>query len=124
MLFRSDLGDAFAAFEAERKPNARAIQEMALENYLEMRDRVDDGDYRLQRELELRLQQRHPGLFVPHYAMVSFMRVPYSVAHDRSEIQRGILVRATRGKDSLDRVDWAMVDADVAAHLAPLSDAQ
>lgn len=117
----ADLGDAFAAFEVERKPNARAIQEMALENYLEMRDRVDDGDYRLQRELELRLQQRHPGLFVPHYAMVSFMRVPYSVAHDRSEVQRGILVRATHGKDSLDRIDWAMVDADVAAHLTPLS---
>ncbi len=118
----ADLGDAFAAFEAERKPNARAIQEMALENYLEMRDRVDDADYRLRRELELRLQQRHPGLFVPHYAMVSFMRVPYSIALDRSEIQHGILVRATQGRESLDQVDWTAVDADVAAHLTPLVD--
>jgi len=88
-----------------------------------MRDRVDDADYRLQRELELRLQQRHPGVFVPHYAMVSFMRVPYSTALDRSEIQEGILVRATRGKESLDQLDWASVDADVAAHLTPLADA-
>ncbi|MBS0584518.1 MAG: FAD-dependent monooxygenase [Proteobacteria bacterium] len=118
----ADLADAFAAFEAERKPNARAIQQMALENYLEMRDRVDDADYRLQRELELHLQQRHPGVFVPHYAMVSFMRVPYSVALARSEIQHGILVRATRGKESLDQVDWTAVDADVAAHLTPLAD--
>ena len=47
-----DFASAFAAFEAERLPNARAIQQMALENYLEMRDRVDDADYLLQRELE------------------------------------------------------------------------
>jgi len=119
----ADLDEAFAAFEAERKPNARAIQQMALENYREMRDRVDDADYRLQRELELRLQQRHPGVFVPHYAMVSFMRVPYSTALDRSQIQQGILVRATRRKESLDQIDWASVDADVAAHLTPLADA-
>jgi kynurenine 3-monooxygenase len=119
----ADLGDAFAAFEAERKPNARAIQQMALENYLEMRDRVDDADYRLQRELELGLQQRHPGVFVPHYAMVSFMRVPYSVALARSEVQHGILVRATRGRDSLDHIDWTAVDADVTVHLSPLSEA-
>jgi len=119
----TDLEDAFAAFEAERKPNARAIQRMALENYQEMRDRVDDADYRLQRELELRLQQRHPGIFVPHYAMVSFMRVPYSVALNRSEIQHGVLVRATRGKESLDQVDWTAVDVDVATHLTPLANA-
>jgi kynurenine 3-monooxygenase len=117
----ADLAAAFAAFEAERKPNARAIQRMALENYQEMRDRVDDADYRLQRELELRLQQRHPGVFVPHYAMVSFMRVPYAVALERSEVQHGILGRATHGKESLDQVDWAAVDADVVVHLTPIS---
>lgn len=117
----ADLGDAFAAFEAERKPNARAIQQMAIENYREMSDRVDDADYRLQRDLELRLQQRHPGVFVPHYTMVSFLRVPYAVALERSEIQRGILARATTGRDALDQVDWAAVDADVAAHLTPLA---
>ena len=119
----ADLADAFAAFEAERKPNARAIQRMALDNYLEMRDRVDDADYRLQRELELRLQQRHPGVFVPHYAMVSFLRVPYAVALERSEIQQGILIRATRGKASLDHIDWAALDGDIAAHLPALTDA-
>jgi len=119
----ADLADAFAAFEAERKPNARAIQQMALENYREMRDRVDDADYRLQRELELRLQQRHPGVFVPHYAMVSFLRVPYRVALARSEIQHGILVRATANRDSIEHIDWTAVDADIAAHLGPLADA-
>ena len=117
------LARAFAAFQAERKPNALAIQQMALENYLEMRDRVDDPDFLLQRELELALQDRHPGRFVPHYTMVTFMLIPYSVALARSDIQREILVAATRGKDSLDDIDWEATDADVMARLDVLVDA-
>ncbi|HYM85532.1 MAG TPA: NAD(P)/FAD-dependent oxidoreductase, partial [Pseudoxanthomonas sp.] len=119
----ADLAEAFVAFETERKPNASAIQHMALENYLEMRDRVDDPDFLLQRELEQRLQERHPGRFVPHYTMVSFMLIPYAVALERSEIQRRILVEATRGLASLDAVDWPVVDAQVTARLDVLVDA-
>jgi kynurenine 3-monooxygenase len=119
---RDSVAEAFAAFEAERKPNALAIQKMALENYIEMRDRVDDPDFLLQRELEQKLQQRHPGRFVPHYTMVTFMRIPYAVALERSEIQRGILVEATRGRAALDGIDWNAIDAQVLAKLEPLQD--
>ncbi len=114
------LAEAFAAFEAQRKPDAEAIQQMALENYIEMRDMVDDAGFLLQRELELALQERHPGRFVPHYSMVSFMRIPYSVALRRSEVQRDILVDATRGLDSLDAIDWPAVDAIVLLRLEPI----
>jgi kynurenine 3-monooxygenase len=85
-----------------------------------MRDKVDDSAFLLQRRLELALQERHPGRFVPHYAMVSFMRIPYSLALRRSEVQRHILEDATRGLDSLEAVDWAAVDAAVLAKLEPL----
>ena len=118
-----NLADAFTAFEAERKPNASAIQQMALENYLEMRDRVDDPEFLLQRELEQQLQQRHPGRFVPHYTMVTFMLIPYATALVRSDIQREILVEATRGLDSLAGVDWGTVDAHVRSRLDVLVDA-
>lgn len=116
----ADLAGAFAAFQAERKPNAAAIQQMALENYLEMRDRVDDPDFLLQRELEAALAARHAGRFVPHYAMVSFMRIPYAQALERSELQRVILVEATRGRTALDGLDWAALDAEVLRQLDPL----
>src|SRR3546814_8835541 len=79
---------------------------MALENYIEMRDLVDDPDFLLQQALERALEARHPGRFVPHYSMVTFMRIPYSLALERSNVQRGILTEATRGLDSLDGVDW------------------
>ncbi|RZA22031.1 MAG: FAD-dependent monooxygenase [Lysobacteraceae bacterium] len=116
----ASLADAFAAFQAQRKPDAEAIQQMALENYIEMRDKVDDAGFLLQRELELALQERHPDRFVPHYTMVSFMRIPYSVALHRSEVQRELLAEATRGIDSLDDVDWEALDAAVLARFEPL----
>jgi len=111
---------AFAAFQAERLPNARAIQAMALENYLEMRDRVDDDDYLLQRALEMRLASRHPDRFVPRYAMVTFRRMPYALAFERGQLQRDLLVELTRGHDSLDTLDWDAVDATVRERLSPL----
>ncbi|MFC0679281.1 FAD-dependent oxidoreductase [Lysobacter korlensis] len=117
----SDREAAFARFQAERLPNARAIQQMALENYLEMRDRVDDDDYLLQRALERQLADRHPDRFVPRYTMVSFRRVPYAVALERGNAQRELLVELTRGHASLDTLDWNRVDAVVRERLEPLA---
>ncbi|QSX77447.1 FAD-dependent oxidoreductase [Agrilutibacter solisilvae] len=115
-----DRAEAFAAFQAERLPNARAIQQMALENYLEMRDRVDDDDYLMQRALERALADRHPDRFVPRYAMVTFSRLPYAVAFGRGQVQRDILVEATRGHTALDSLDWNALDTLVRERLAPL----
>jgi kynurenine 3-monooxygenase len=115
-----DFASAFAAFEAERLPNARAIQQMALENYLEMRDRVDDADYLLQRQLEQVLAVRHPDVFVPRYAMVTFRRIPYATALARGLIQRELLVEATRGIARIDDIDLDALDLAIAARLSPL----
>ena len=119
---QSDLQAAFAAFENERRPNAQAIQAMALENYLEMRARVDDADYLLQRALERQLAERHPDRFVPRYAMVTFRRLPYATAFARGRVQRELLVEATQGRESLEGIDWDWLDAEVEKRLSPLPD--
>ena len=93
---------------------------MALENYIEMRDRVDDPDFLLQRQLERVLAERHPGVFVPRYSMVSFLRIPYAVAQARGKVQREILVESCRGLSSMDQVDLAAADALVRGRLEPL----
>lgn len=115
--------EAFAAFEAERKPNAAAIQQMALDNYLEMRDRVADPSYLLQRELEQALQSRWPTRFVPHYTMVTFLHTPYAVALERTRLQQTILADATVGHDSLDNIDWAALEQVVHDRLSVLEGA-
>lgn len=117
-----EVPEAFAAFEAERRPNALAIQQMALENYLEMRDRVDDADYRLQRQLERLLAERHPGRFVPRYSMVTFMRLPYATALQRGELQRALLQQATQGRQQIDQVDIEQLDREIRERLSPPPD--
>ena len=115
--------EAFTAFEAERKPNAAAIQQMALDNYLEMRDRVADPSYLLQRELEQALQARWPTRFVPHYTMVTFLHTPYAIALERTRLQQTILADATAGHDSLDNINWAALEQVVHDRLPVLEGA-
>lgn len=123
LLHASSAKEAFAAFEAERKPNAAAIQQMALENYIEMRDQVADAGFLLRRELEQELQRRWPTRFVPHYTMVTFMHTPYAVALERTRVQHRILVEATDGHNTLATVDWAALERIVHDALPPLEGA-
>lgn len=120
---QDSLEAAFAVFEAERKPNAEAIQQMALENYLEMRDRVADPAFLLQRELEQQLQARWPTRFVPHYTMVTFLHTPYAVALERTNLQRRILEDATTGHSTLEHIDWAGLERIVHDQLPVLEGA-
>jgi len=96
----------FAAFEAERAPNARAIAEMALENYLEMRDEVRDAKFELRAALSFELERRFPGHWVPRYSMVMFHpEIPYAEAQRRGGLQTGILRKLTENVSSVTEVD-------------------
>lgn len=119
----TDTAQAFALFEGERKPNAAAIQQMALDNYIEMRDQVADPAFLLQRELEQALQARWPTRFVPHYTMVTFLHTPYAVALERTRIQQRILADATTGHTTLEQMDWAALERIVHARLPVLEGA-
>lgn len=116
-----DIAAAFAAFEAERKPNADAIADMALENYVEMRAGVVDPGYVIRRELALELQRRHPERLSPRYNMVMFSTMPYAEAAARAARQTEILNELTAGRASLVEVDMQMA-AELVAGLDPLPD--
>lgn len=118
----ADWDAAIARYQRERQANAAAIQAMALENYIEMRDRVDDADFLLQRALERELAARHPERFVPRYSMVSFRRTPYAVALARGETQRDILRTLCAGKSDIAQVDFALASELVHRRLEPLHD--
>ena len=88
--------EPFARLSALRRPDGDAIADMSLENYIEMRDGVLDPLHQQHRQLELQLERRFPGHFIPRYAMVMFhAEIPYSVVQQRSRIQHQILVELT-----------------------------
>lgn len=61
----------FEAFQTLRIPNANAIADLAIDNFYEMRDRVDDADFLFKRKLEMQLEQTYPDYF-SKYSMVTF----------------------------------------------------
>lgn len=91
---RGDRAEAFRRYETERKPDADAIADMALDNYVEMRAGVVDADYLAKRSLALELERRHPEHLTPRYNMVMFSTMPYSEAKSRAERQARIIAAA------------------------------
>ncbi|MFT3907448.1 MAG: NAD(P)/FAD-dependent oxidoreductase [Steroidobacteraceae bacterium] len=91
--------DTLQRFERERRGNTDAIAQMALENYVEMRDGVRTADFALRKQLGLELEQRFPGRFIPRYSMVMFhAEIPYVEALRRGAVQERLIdVLVTRG---------------------------
>ena len=110
----------FAEFEKERKVNTDAIADMAIENFTEMRDRVADARFLLRKKVELALEAKYPALFVPKYAMVTFHRIPYSVALTRGATQDLMLAELCDGIDRVEDLDWNQADQLIRRDLTPL----
>lgn len=115
-----DWGSLFAELTAVRKPNADAIADMALENYIEMRDSVRDPKFHLQKKIEWLLEERHPQRFIPRYSMVMFHRIPYAAVQRRGEIQSAILTRLSAPIDQVENVDIDLADKLVTGQLEPI----
>jgi kynurenine 3-monooxygenase len=90
---------------------------MALENYVEMRSTVREPKFQLKKDLSFRLEERHPGRFIPRYSMVMFHTIPYVEAQRRGAIQEEILDELTSRAASLDEVDLARADRLIAERL-------
>lgn len=86
-----DWQEVFTEFERVRKKDTDAIADLAIENFEEMRDHVAQPKFQMKKKVERILEENYPGLFVPKYTMVTFRRVPYSVARSRGLIQDKIL---------------------------------
>lgn len=67
-------------FNANRIEDANAIADLALMNFVEMRDKVADPKFLLWKKIEQYLHEKYPDQFQTVYSMVSFSHVPYSKA--------------------------------------------
>jgi kynurenine 3-monooxygenase len=113
--------DVFAEFFASRKPNTDAIAAMALENYLEMRERVVDPRFRLQQSLALELERRHPQRFIPRYSMVMFHHeISYRTAQLRGDIQTRLLAELTANAATLQDIDFERASREINRSLSPI----
>jgi kynurenine 3-monooxygenase len=89
--FPNDRKRAFAEYFERRKANADALADLALHNFIEMRDKTASRNFRAKKKLDHILEGLLPGLYLPLYAMVSFTRIPYAEAARRARRQNFIL---------------------------------
>jgi kynurenine 3-monooxygenase len=114
----------FSEFENVRKVNTDAIADMAIENFTEMRDRVADSRFLFRKKVELALEAKYPQLFVPKYAMVTFHRIPYSVALARGVIQDRMLAELCESINRVEDLDWNKAGQLIRRDLTPLEISQ
>jgi len=83
--------EALRRYERRRKPNTEAIADMALENFVEMRDKVNSPTFRGRVAVQHALERRLAGRYVSRYELVSFTTMPYSQIAGRIRRQNLLL---------------------------------
>lgn len=78
-------------YATSRKKDADAISELALHNFIEMRDHVGDPSFLKRKKIEAQLQNNYPNQWIPLYSMVTFSDIPYSEALRIGKIQTEII---------------------------------
>ncbi|MCU0328616.1 MAG: FAD-dependent monooxygenase [Chitinophagales bacterium] len=87
----NDFDKVFAAFTSVRKENADAIAQMALDNFIEMRDKVADKTFIRYKKIENLLLNSPLYDYQSMYQMVSFTDKPYVQAYRAGQIQLKML---------------------------------
>ncbi|HTL79489.1 MAG TPA: NAD(P)/FAD-dependent oxidoreductase [Candidatus Babeliales bacterium] len=82
---------AFTEYFRRRKENADALADLAIRNFIEMRDKTASKTFRAKKKLDQALEAALPGKYLPLYTMVTFTRMPYAKAAKRAQIQDSLV---------------------------------
>lgn len=116
----SNWENLFTEFVQRRKENCDAIADMAVENFIEMRDKVGDPKFLLAKAVEKVLEKKFPGRYVSRYSLVTFSNVPYKLAKDAGIVCDEILSELVSGIDKADDVDLQRAEKLIDEKLAPM----
>ncbi|WP_026462194.1 FAD-dependent oxidoreductase [Adhaeribacter aquaticus] len=83
----------FDTFQKLRKPNTDAMADLAIYNFIEMRDKVADPRFLLQKKIESKINALYPEHWIPLYTMVTFSDIPYAEAKAAGERQEKIMAQ-------------------------------
>ncbi|MGI8600895.1 MAG: FAD-dependent oxidoreductase [Chitinophagaceae bacterium] len=80
------------SFQELRKTDADAIADMAINNFIEMREKTADKKFLLQKKIEAKLHEKYPDKWIPAYSQVSFSpHIRYSEALRNALKQEAIM---------------------------------
>lgn len=110
--FSDDWDAALAEYQRIRKPAGDAVAQLALDNFVEMRDKVADPLFLLRKKIEVLLLEHFPDLYTPLYTLVTFTPdVSYDEAYRRGQANEQIITAIMALPDIAHRWnDPAMLD--------------
>jgi kynurenine 3-monooxygenase len=104
-------------FQQLRKPDADAIAQLALDNFIEMRDLVADPEFLLRKKIEARLHSLFPDRWIPLYTMVTFSPdIRYSDAYATGQKQKAIMDRVMsipQIENNWEKLDFATIVSEL-----------
>ncbi len=113
-----DWQKVFGRYTEIRRADAYAVADLALQNFVEMRDHTADPVFGRKRLFELELEKKFPERYRSKYAMVTFHRTPYAEAKRRGEIQDRILTDFCKNRVDFDENDYieamSLIEAAIA----------
>lgn len=115
-----DWQSVFEQFVASRKENTDAIADLAVENFVEMRDKVASKRFLLEKAVEKILLNEFPDEYRSRYSLVTFSRVPYKLAKEAGIVSDGILSELCRDIEKAEDVDLNLARKLIATRLAPV----
>ncbi len=97
------------SYQAQRIHNADAISELAIMNFVEMRDLVGKPEFLLRKKIEAKLNELYPEKWIPLYTMVTFRAdIPYSEALRLGKIQNEVMAKVMQENDIQNT--WQLLD--------------
>jgi kynurenine 3-monooxygenase len=99
MEAENDWPTILAKYASLRKPDGDAIADLALKNFIEMRDKVGDPQFLLQKKIEAKLHELYPSQWIPLYSMVTFSEIRYSDALAIGKRQEAIMEQVMAQKE-------------------------
>jgi kynurenine 3-monooxygenase len=101
-------------YQSLRKPDADAIADLAIMNFVEMRDKTADPKFLLQKKIEARFNQKYPEKWIPLYSMVTYSpHIRYSVALKSGQKQEAIMQDIMALPDIENKWDSAEVENEI-----------
>lgn len=97
--FGTDWKALLEHYSIERKPDGDAILDLALQNFIEMRDLVADPKFLLRKKIEKKLNETLGDAFLPLYSMVTFSNIRYSEALREGHRQDKLLAEIMEQND-------------------------
>ena len=113
-----DWSTILAEYQQLRKPDGDAIAELALNNFIEMRDKIGDPKFLLQKKIEAKLHEKYPGKWIPAYSQVTFSpQIRYSEALKRGQKQEAIMKDVMQAENIVELWDKEELHKDIISKL-------